>query len=314
MREVLNKELLTKLYVLDKRTDREIAGILNVHRASVTVARKRHGIKKIREYERKNLSDLSDVQTSLIDGSILGDGAIERNHSSSYVFSFGHSQKQHSYAKMKAKILGDYFSNVRIDKKGMMCVRSIVHPVFGEYRKECYINIDGKWHKRMPKSLLDRLNLYSLSVWYCDDGCQSGNQVWFCVGCPVEEDRENAISVIEDKFGLSCSIHKMSREECWRLCVLKRSQEKFFDIVSGFVSIAIPYKIPNWYQVRHDNQQPSLFGNEKVGSTTGGSLNSDKEHGDNTRLDWETNQGTPGACMMKQVKIQSEQQLILGSC
>lgn len=63
------------------------------------------------------------------------------------------------------------------------------------------------------------------------------------------------------------------------------------------------YKIPKKYC--QDNQQPSLEGNLLEGSTTGGSLSSDKEYGDNTRLDEVIYQGTPDTCD-SQVMIQSD--------
>jgi hypothetical protein len=49
-------------------------------------------------------------------------------------------------------------------------------------------------------------------------------------------------------------------------------------------------------QIRKDNQQPSLGGNSFEGSTTGGSLTSLKEYGDNTRLERVTFQDMPNTC------------------
>jgi hypothetical protein len=294
MREVITRQILENLYTVEKKTDAEIAELLCVDPAAVTVARKRHGIKVVREWERKNLPLLTDEQFALLDGSILGDGCIEKVHSRSCMLSFGHSPLQHRYAGLKAGMLGEYLSSVRVRKDGMMRVRSIVHPVFEWYYEECYVTHNGKRAKRIPQFILDRLNPLSLAIWYCDDGSKSRDQVWFCIGCPVEEERQNAMDLLRSRFGLECSINKMTNEECWRLYVWKHSQQKFFDTVGEFVNIAVPYKIPEKYRMRYANQQPSLVGNDKEGSETMDEANGLFAHAGNVQPVFGNDMGTPG--------------------
>lgn len=268
MKLVITKNTLQDLSVSQKKTDIEISAILGVRRAAVTVARNRYGISKTQEWERKDLPTLTAEQISLLDGSILGDGGIEVRHTDSCVLSFGHSKKQHEYALLKAKMLGEYMSKVSTDKEGFTRVRSIVHPVFSEYRRQNYGVLNGKNYKRISNEVLERLNSLSLAIWYCDDGSRSRNQVWFCIGCPSEEERQNALETLQTTFGIKCSICKMSNEECWRLYVWKKSQLDFFDIVSDFVNLAVSYKVPEWYNARNANQQPSQTGNRLEGSET----------------------------------------------
>ena len=269
MKKVMNKENLTEYCLNQKLSDKQVSEIFCVHHGSVGVARRRYGIKLVPKWDRDGVKKMTEEQVSLVDGSILGDGGIELNHSDSYVFSFSHSEKQHHYCRAKADILGEYTSSIRPRNDGCLRVRSIVHPIFMEYGKECYSEYDGIRWKRIPDSILDRLNALSLAIWYGDDGCHSGNQVWFCVGCKDKNERENTLECLESRFGFKCSIKKMSNEECWRLYIWKRSQDDFFDIVSPFISALLPYKIPSYYKgIGCVNQQPSLARNGKEGSET----------------------------------------------
>jgi len=119
---------------------------------------------------------LSQREKSLILGMVLGDGYLQPTGKNNARLRLEHGRSQGFYLEWKVKSLASLFSGKPktltrlhpLSHKTYGYVRHQSHstPVLGKLRHEFYP--EGK--KRLPSSIIEKLDPLSLAVWYMDDG------------------------------------------------------------------------------------------------------------------------------------------------
>jgi LAGLIDADG DNA endonuclease family len=69
--------------------------------------------------------------------------------------------------------------------------------------------------KKIPLNIVELLTPVGLAYWLCDDGGKSGNGFHFATNGFTAEDVRLLVSVLQDKFGLKCSIQSRNRIYVW---------------------------------------------------------------------------------------------------
>jgi len=112
------------------------------------------------------------IWQSVIIGSLLGDGSIQRNHKR-WIFSEEHTEKQKEYIVWKSRMIpGSRYTEYERDFGKVCRLRTISDEYYLKLRNEWYPN--GK--KIVPKSILKNLDEIALTVWYLDDGDNAGSK------------------------------------------------------------------------------------------------------------------------------------------
>ena len=78
----------------------------------------------------------------------------------------------------------------------------------------------------------------SLAYFICDDGGRSGNGFHFATNAFTSSDVKLLANVLQDKFGLKCSIHSRNRIYIWAY-----STKQLANITRPYVPNSMAYKI-----------------------------------------------------------------------
>jgi len=188
---------------------------------------------------------LTDVQKSIICGSLLGDASITRgalNHNCR--FTKTHSMKQKNYLIHIANELKPFtsytkegYSSAKGKKYEKIQLSTFSHPIFTELYKIWY---NSKGTKIVPKDI--RLDPLSVAVWFCDDGSQDESRN-FTFHTNAFSKKECQILVNQlSSFGISSYIYLKSNKY-YVIKVRSESYDCFIDLISPFVHDYIKYKI-----------------------------------------------------------------------
>ena len=200
----------------------------------------------------RNLRDslvLSPEQSSLIYGTLLGDGSIignQANKQKNYRLQIGHSKKQKELVLWKYEILKDFVikppSYKKINNSWMF--RTISHPQITEIYHLFYK--DGK--KILPPNIEEILkDKLSLAVWYMDDGCKSlrkGEEEGLILNTQSFRlnEVENLSVIIENLYRIKTGIHRDHNR--FRLYVNKRQRYQFSNLIKEYIIDILRYKLP----------------------------------------------------------------------
>lgn len=248
----VNKEVLYKLYVEDKKTTYDIAKQLGVHRTTVGKALKRFGI--VTRYEelirRVSNRKLNDYQKTFIIGSLLGDGCIDNagNRTSRYVTS--HSEKQKEYIDWVKSVFGDLGSKItRQVAYNKKYKRKYVFYNFSTLRspelnlfKDMFYDNSGK--KIIPNVICDMLKeTMSLAVWIMEDGTFNRNNksTYLCTECFTYNEHEKLAKALKVNFGLIAKI--VSYKNNFRLRFGAKEASKIKVLVNDHILNSMKYKI-----------------------------------------------------------------------
>jgi len=104
---ILTSEILQDLYLVQRLTETEIGNQFGLGQVAVGRLRKKWGIRSMTKGERAGLGfpTLTDEQTQVLIGSLLGDGHLSSTGGISARFSEGHSMVQAAYTDWKGNIL-----------------------------------------------------------------------------------------------------------------------------------------------------------------------------------------------------------------
>jgi len=126
-------------------------------------------------------TDFSDIQKSIILGSILGDGGLViPKHGKNAKLTIKHCTKQKEYLIWKKEILNPFsrpiyqtseegevnICGIPSYSTGSFVAYTVSHPTLTEFYSKYYIN--GK--KKVDKSIIEDLDLLALSILLADDG------------------------------------------------------------------------------------------------------------------------------------------------
>ena len=187
------------------------------------------------------VGSLTQLQKSLLLGTVLGDGYIRKFPGrKDALLEINHSFKQKEYVDWKYKILENVSASQpksRNGNKGRIAYRFYTKqlPEISELMNMFYLN--GK------KIIPDKINLdpISLAVWYMDDGSQ-------CRDCDMylntqQFDLKDQIKLIErlKELGLEARINK--DKNYYRLRFIKSSIPKLKELIKSYIVPSMSYKI-----------------------------------------------------------------------
>jgi hypothetical protein len=185
---------------------------------------------------------------SIIIGSILGDGCLEKTKTENRNsrLTLGHSEKQKEYLEWKVNILKEFgLSTGSITKcvaksnryKSGQCIsyhtKSRKHSVFTKYRKLFYLN---------GKKTLDFSNLHitpmALAIWYMDDGQKCSASYQINTQCFNRDTLVELAKYLEKAYGLEFTIDKTNV-----MYLRKASISKFESLIKPYIIDCMKYKL-----------------------------------------------------------------------
>jgi hypothetical protein len=193
------------MYADEKLTDQAIVDHIGPFATLKRVRswRKRFGIKTLVRTERHEVPAIEGRLRSLLIGSMLGDGRLDRLPNSTR-YSENHTDKQRGYAEWKRLQWGPW---VKSELKPVSWIQE--KKIYPGWRFETVAHPSlNKWHsmfygpegpKLLTPGVVNLVDPFALAVWYMDDGSA---EWWPLITFGMKsEDRLIAVSIF-DKFGL----------------------------------------------------------------------------------------------------------------
>ena len=198
---------------------------------------------------------LSDQQTQLILGSLMGDGNLSPNTRgrSGTRFRMGHGAKQAAYLDWKVSLLGNIECSRTSNAKGAVFADLTPLPELAEIHEAVYFG-DGKKH--LCWDYLKELTPLALAVWYMDDGCftvrskglqertQGGTgRIEICVEAMSPGSQERLAQYLRDTHGLDVKLRSSGARRVAVLQFTTAASEKFQKLVAPFIHPSMEYKL-----------------------------------------------------------------------
>ena len=195
--------------------------------------------KEIREY--KKTLKLTDLQRSILVGTLLGDGHLEsRDKGKTYRLKIEHQLLQKDYTEwlhsyFKEWVRGGIYRKLKAQNKEYVGFNTYSHGALRFYAQQFYVNRK----KIIPKMIGKLLDPLSIAIWFMDDGSWKSNRhktfIIHTLGF-TKKDLESVQKVLEKKFKIKTSLHRQ-KEKYWRLYVNSESAKDFEDIVKPYTSL-----------------------------------------------------------------------------
>ena len=195
--------------------------------------------KKIKEY--KTTLKLTDLQRSILVGTLLGDGHLEtRDNGKTYRLKIEHQLLQNDYTEwlhshFKEWIRSGIYKKIKANNKEYVGFSTYSHGAFRFYGQQFYV--DGK--KKIPKLISKLLDPVSLAIWFMDDGSwKSEKHKTFIIHTLgfTKKDLEIVQQVMLDKFKIKTSLHRQ-KEKYWRLYISSESAKDFEEIIKPYTNL-----------------------------------------------------------------------------
>jgi len=183
-RKKVSKERLQELIVCHKSVAK-VATELSIPYSTIYSWCKSYDIELLPScmtiYEELRAAEISNVQRSVILGSILGDGSLLKNRRSKNArLQIGHCTRQLDYLKWKKDLLSPFVNKITLAENpgpkiinnkesyssGYYFINTIAHPDITEYFNKYYV----KGKKRVIIDVIEDLDLLALCIWLADDG------------------------------------------------------------------------------------------------------------------------------------------------
>lgn len=194
--------------------------------------------KEIREY--KSTLSLTDVQRSVLVGTLLGDGHLEtQDNGKTYRLKVEHQLFQLDYTNQlhghfKEWIRNGIYRKKKSSGKEYVGFNTYSHGTFRFYAQQFYT--DGK--KKIPKLIGKMLDPLVLAIWFMDDGSWKSNKhktyIIHTLGF-TRKDLELVQTVLRDNFRIETSLHRQ-KGKYWRLYIKSESAKDFEKIIQPFTS------------------------------------------------------------------------------
>lgn len=188
------------------------------------------------------MGSLTDVQKSLIVGTLLGDGYMSCK-TNAYL-QICHSIKQKLYVDFKYSILESLVNSKPKSYQGnerrvgyRFCTRSL--PRLTRFYKLFYQQ-NGKGKKSIPNEL--DFDKFSLAVWYMDDGARNRKSVYFNTQQFSIKDQKKLLRFLFQQFGLKGSLNK--DKSYYRIRLFQESAQKLKHMIVGYMPQFMCYKLP----------------------------------------------------------------------
>jgi len=192
---------------------------------------------------------LNEKQLQLVIASVLGDAHIDRRYGGRARISWGHSQKQADWLRIKVRVLPEFGICERTNG-GFVWAQSKAQPALIEIHEQCY---DAHGKKCVPPDLLiEHLSPFLLAVWYLDDGWitdrnpnprnRSARAHIGNAGGPPGNSDEFAAILRWAGFECSTSAARKGRDVHFSVA----GSAAFFQTIGPYVPPSMRYKVPDW--------------------------------------------------------------------
>jgi LAGLIDADG DNA endonuclease family len=185
------------------------------------------------------VGSLSEVQHSIIIGTLLGDGSMRCKTNA--LLEINHSSSQSSYVQWKYRHLAGLVATPPRLRKGngdrVACrfvTRSL--PVLTPYYHLFY----EAGRKRVPEVELSPL---TLAVWFMDDGCRSRNAVYLNTQQFDVAEQRKLLTMLEQQCGIDGTLN---RDKCYRrIRVSVDGTRRLKAMIESYLLPELRYKLPH---------------------------------------------------------------------
>lgn len=184
------------------------------------------------------MGSLSEDQRSLIEGSLLGDGAMRCKTNA--LLEINHGAQQRSYVDWKYQRLADLVrtppkarqgNGKRIAYRFTTLSLPELTPLYRAFYRE------GK--KVVPEL---RLTALSLAVWFMDDGCKSYQALYLNTQQFERGDQERLLSMLREQHGIAGTLNR--DKSYYRIRIAVASVPRFQELVRSHLLPQFEYKFP----------------------------------------------------------------------
>ena len=236
---------LRKLYLEDGLSETKIGLLYGLSQRQVSLRRMKYQIQTIQKSDRLKLPPMTQLQRTLLLGSLFGDAGLTSRSDCTASLCEYHSDSQFEYISWKASLWGEHLCSVKPAKSVKNGVtytgsRLTLHSSrdLYPYWKQAYP--DGSGDKSFSNMDLAEFDSFSLAVWFLDDGSKTANgYVRFSVS-PRPEDQQVQIELLK-RFGLVPVLYKTNDADIWLHD--RESLTRFLDLVGPHVPASMGYKL-----------------------------------------------------------------------
>jgi len=200
---------------------------------------------------------LTDYQKEVIFGSMLGDLTAERSQKTGNTrLRFYMSLKNielinhlysifKSYVKTKPKVYHRGLNKLTKDLHSDIGFSTLKYLIFNWVYEEFYVKFNNRNIKIVPKNSFDRLTAVSLAFWIMDDGSfnKAKGYLTLCTDSYSKEDVLYLISILENKFNLSCGLIEHKKDKAYRIRINKSSLPHLVTLIRPHLIPSMLYKI-----------------------------------------------------------------------
>ena len=188
--------------------------------------------------EDNTVGSLSEEQRSLINGTLLGDGAMRCKANA--LIEINHSAEQRAYVDWKYRLLSAFVRTppkLRSGNGGRVAYRftTLSLPELTPFYRVFYR--DGR--KIVPPLTLTPL---AVAVWFMDDGCRSYRALYLNTQQFERSDQERLIGMLEQQWAIRSTLNR--DKSYYRIRVAVESVGRFRTIVEPHMLQELLYKFP----------------------------------------------------------------------
>ena len=183
---------------------------------------------------------LTQIQRSVIIGSLLGDGYVRivRGRRNAFL-EVNHAYSMKEYVDQKYKILKDIVISPPKVRKGNG--NRIAYRFFTRQHPEI-TELFNLFYKNGKKIIPDfKLNPVSLAVWYMDDGSKCGTSSYYLNTQQFSVEDQHILMGYLREFGVESKLNK--DKEYWRIRMIMSSVPTFINLVRQSIVPSLQYKI-----------------------------------------------------------------------
>jgi hypothetical protein len=134
--------------------------------------------------------------------------------------------------------------NMTAPSHGTSTINGVVHKwgQFSTVSLSSWNELQAQWYvngvKVIPSNIQEVLTPIGLAYWFMDDGGWTNTGIHLATNNFTKQDTLRLISVLENKFGLKCSLHSRNRIYIW-----VGSCSEFIEIVRPYIHTGMSYKL-----------------------------------------------------------------------
>lgn len=185
-------------------------------------------------------SEITDGMHQVLIGTLLGDASMV---GTSYRLAHGINQTDYLYDVCEQ--VAPFVSNISYKKNKLgeaIELRTHCHPVLDRYFRMFYPKDNSK--KYITKEAASEIGPKALAYWYMDDGKHSEYGFYLCVGIISQEEGDNLLDVLSEKFGISATFQTHDSKKGYHNIYIKsESRDRFITLVSDHMIPSMQYKL-----------------------------------------------------------------------